>query len=43
MLSLLENYEEPMILYVEKVLRRTCAAVTIQKTWRKYTSNRAQK
>lgn len=43
MLSLLENYEEPMILYVEKVLRRTCAAVTIQKTWRRYTSNRAQK
>ena len=38
----LHNYEEPLIVYVDRVLRRTCAAVTIQKTWRRYTSNKTQ-
>lgn len=42
MLSLLESYEEPFIFYVESLLRRTCAAVAIQKTWRRFLSNKHQ-
>ena len=42
-MSILENYEEPFIFYVDKVINRTCAAVTIQKTWRRYISNKRQK
>ena len=43
MLSLFQNYEEPFIIYVEKILKKTCAAVLIQKTWRIYSSNKHQK
>ena len=42
-MSILENYNEPFIFYVDKVINRTCAAVTIQKTWRRYISNKHQK
>jgi hypothetical protein len=43
MLSLLENYDEPFIFYVDSILKRTCAAVAIQKTWRRFISNKNQK
>ena len=36
MQSLLQNYEEPFIIYTENILRRTAAAVRIQQNWRKF-------
>lgn len=42
MLSLLENYEEPFIMYVDKIVARTVAAVAIQKSWRRFLSNKNQ-
>jgi hypothetical protein len=43
MLSLLESYEEPFMIYVDKVMKRNAAAVLIQKTWRRFISNKNQK
>ncbi len=42
MMSLLQNFDEPFIFYIDNVLKRTCAAVTIQKCWRRYISNKNQ-
>jgi hypothetical protein len=42
MLSLLENFEEPFIIYADKILKRTVAAVAIQKSWRRFISNKNQ-
>ena len=42
MLALMHNYDEPFMIYVDVVLRRTAAAVLIQKTWRRHVSNRSQ-
>lgn len=36
MQSLLENYDEPFLIYADKILERTAAAVRIQQNWRKY-------
>ena len=43
MASLLENYDEPFIFYVDDILERSSAAVKIQQNWRKYISNKKQK
>lgn len=40
MQSLLENYDEPFMIYVENILQRTAAAVRIQQNWRKYMTNK---
>lgn len=42
MQSLLENYEEPFMIYVENVMERTAAAVRIQQNWRKYLERKHQ-
>lgn len=36
MQSLLENYDEPFLIYADNILERTAAAVRIQQNWRKY-------
>ena len=41
-MSILENFDEPFIIYADNIVKRTCAAVTIQKTWRRYISNKNQ-
>ena len=41
-LSILQNFDEPFIIYADHLLKRTCSAVTIQKTWRRYISNKHQ-
>ena len=43
MASLLENYEEPFLFYVDDILERSAAAVRIQQNWRKYLNNKKQK
>ena len=43
MASLLENYEEPFITYIDDVLERSSAAVRIQQNWRRYFNNKKQK
>lgn len=43
MQSLLQNYTEPFMVYVENILQRTAAAVRIQQNWRKYLTNKRSK
>ena len=38
----MRNYEQPLMIYVDEVMKRTAAAVLIQKTWRRYVSNKSQ-
>lgn len=40
MQSLLENYNEPFMIYADCILERTAAAVRIQQNWRKYMVNK---
>lgn len=42
MLALMRNYDQPLMIYVDEVVKRTAAAVLIQKTWRRYVSNKSQ-
>lgn len=42
MLALMRNYDQPLMFYVDEVIKRTAAAVLIQKTWRRYVSNKSQ-
>lgn len=42
-LAFLDNYEENFVFYVDAVLRRSTAAVLIQKCWKRYVNNRTSK
>jgi hypothetical protein len=42
-MSLLENYEEPFVIYADFFMKRTAAAVRIQQNWRRFISNKKQK
>lgn len=43
MQSLLENYDEPFMIYADCLLERTAAAVRIQQNWRKYVVQKSSK
>ena len=42
MQSLLENYDEPFMIYTDNLLDRTAAAVRIQQNWRKFLARKNQ-
>lgn len=43
MQSLLQNYDEPFMIYADCLLERTAAAVRIQQNWRKYVVQKSSK